>query len=127
MYILDTDFLFAYFFRSQSTHLQAVKIMNKIENEELYISNLVLQELATVLSNKEGQQKAKIALANCKLLDCKIIKLTDADEEQVWQMFESIDKNSTSFIDCINFYLAQTFNYKIVSFDKFYPVEMLDE
>jgi predicted nucleic acid-binding protein len=125
MYLLDTDFLFAYFFKEQSTHQKALDIMNIIQNDDLYISNIVLQELATVLSNKQSHQKAKLVISRCKLLDFKIIKLTDSEEDIVWDIFNQISKNGTSFIDCSNLYLAQTCKYKIASFDKFYPSEIL--
>jgi predicted nucleic acid-binding protein len=125
MYLLDTDFLFAYFFNEQSTHQKAKIIMDKIENSDLYITNIVLQELATVLSNKQSQAHAKIAIENCKLLDLRIIKMTDEEELAVWVEFNKIDKNKTSFIDCSNLYLAINNNYKIASFDNFYPSEIL--
>ena len=123
MFLLDTDFLYAYFFEGQSTHKKALDIMKKIEEAELYVSHLVLQELATVLSNKESQAKAKIAIKKCKLLDLNIITMNHAQESEAWKVFDSITNDKTSFIDCSNLYLATKFKYKIASFDKFYPDE----
>ena len=124
MFLLDTVFLYAYFFEGQSTHTKALDIMKKIEEADLYVSNLVLQELATVLSNKESQAKAKIAIKKCKLLDLNIITINHFQESETWKLFGSITNNKTSFIDCSNLYLAKQFKYKIASFDKFYPEEI---
>ena len=125
MYLLDTDFLFAYFLKGQSTHNKAKSIMNQIENDDLYVSNIVLQELATVLSNKQSQEVAKIVISKCKLLDLKVIKMTDIDEENVWKVFNLIDKNETRFIDCSNLYLAKKCEFMVASFDSFYPSQIL--
>jgi predicted nucleic acid-binding protein len=121
MYLLDTDFLFSYFFEEQSTHHKAKLIMSKIEDYDLFVTNIVLHELATVLSNKQSQAQSKIAIQKCKLLDLNVIKMTDVQEAEVWKLFDLIDKDKTSFIDCSNLYLAKQLDYKIASFDKFYP------
>ncbi len=51
-YFLDTTFIVALFVSNDQWHLQSLKVYNKIKNQELVISNLVIAETVTVLKNK---------------------------------------------------------------------------
>jgi predicted nucleic acid-binding protein len=123
--IIDSDFWFSYFFEDQSTHIKAKEIVSTIVNDELFILNLVLQELATVISRKKSQEKAVFVIDTIEKFKLQVIRLSEEDESQIWRMFKSFSKQNISFIDCANLYYAQKMNSKIASFDKFYPKESL--
>jgi predicted nucleic acid-binding protein len=125
MYLLDSDFLYSYFFENQSTHDQSIVIMDLIVNDNLYVCNLVLQELASVLSHKETQSKSIQTIHSSRELGLSIINLSEIEESEIWELFDTQSKNKISFIDCTNLYLATKYNLKIASFDKFYPTELL--
>jgi predicted nucleic acid-binding protein len=125
MTLIDTDFLYACFFESQSTHQQSLLILSQIENDPCYILNLNIQELATVISNKESHELSFFVLDKLNDLDLEVVKLTDDEELEIWKLFRSQKKNKISFIDCANLYIAQSRNFKIASFDRFYPQSIL--
>jgi predicted nucleic acid-binding protein len=125
MYILDTDFIFSYFDRNQSTHQQAGDLAEKFAEQAVIISNLVRQELATVISCRFGYSLAKEVLENVDLFEPQEIFFDEIETAKIWQIFWSFQKKNISFIDCSNLFLAQNFNCKIASFDKFYPKEIL--
>ena len=65
------------------------------------VLNLVVQETATVISMKVGQEIAKDFYQETGLLDQEI-QPDDILEEQVWRIFMKQVKKGTSFIDCAN-------------------------
>jgi predicted nucleic acid-binding protein len=123
--ITDSDFWFSYFFEDQTTHIRAKEIVNKILDSELLVLNLVLQELATVISKKKSQEKAIFVIDTIEKFKLQKIILSEEEENQVWLLFKSFSKKNVSFIDCANLYFAQKNNFKIASFDSFYPKEFL--
>jgi predicted nucleic acid-binding protein len=125
MYLLDTDFLYACFFANQSTHKKAAQIMANIKDDKKYASNLVLHELAAVMSNKESQKESIEIIKACRILGLEIIFMNESNETEAWKLFESQTKNKTSFIDCANLYLATKYDLQIASFDSFYPNHIL--
>jgi predicted nucleic acid-binding protein len=127
MFILDSDFICSYFLEDQSTHAKANLIMSKIKAEDLYVLSTVLQELATMASRKMSH-KIAIELYD-KTIDLEpiIIRPTLEDEDQILQLFKSFDKKNISYIDCANLYFARKNNYKIATFDAFYPQDMIVE
>lgn len=125
MFLLDTDFLYAYFFETQSTHNRALKLITLIQTDTCYILNINMHELATVISNKESQELAIFVINKLNDLDLVIIRLSDVEESKVWELFKSQTKNKISFIDCANLYIARNRSFKVVSFDNFYPKEIL--
>jgi predicted nucleic acid-binding protein len=125
MYILDTDFIFAYFDSKQTTHTKAGIIVEKFGDQETIISNLVKQELATVISYKVGYKEAKEVIENLNLFEPTEIFFEPQEIEQIWHIFWSYQKKNISFIDCSNLYLAQKYKCKIASFDSFYSQNLL--
>ena len=125
MILLDTDFIFNFFDENQSNHSKANDLVEKYVDCQFIISNLVRQELATVLSVRLGYQfwrEVEAALSEFEVID---IFLKEDQTQSIWELFNNFKKKNISFIDCSNLYLAQKYNYKIASFDKFYPKEIL--
>lgn len=125
MYILDSDFVYAYFVNTQSTHLIAKNILTNIVNQPLFMLDLVKYELATVISRKETQQMAIDIIQDLEVFELGRISINDQDEKKIWELFKSFTKKNISFVDCANLYFAQKLNYQIASFDQFYPKDLL--
>ena len=124
MILFDSDFVFSYFVKEQSTHKDAVNIVEKYSTAKYYISNLVRQELATVLSYKKKFLETRTVFYNLEKFEVKNVFIDSADEYSIWSMFWRYEK-SVSFIDVSNIYLAEKYGYRIASFDKFYPKELI--
>jgi predicted nucleic acid-binding protein len=125
MIIIDTDFLFSFYDSSQSTHLQSTTIMDMYGDSDWYLSNLVLQEIATVISYRLGFEDCQKILNLVVELELKNIFLNELDTDNIWKLFYKYQKKNISFVDCSNLYLAKKLGYKIASFDRFYPKEYL--
>ena len=125
MYILDSDFVYAYFVHTQSTHLVAKNILINIAEQPLFMLDVVKYELATVISRKETQQMAIDIIGDLEFFELKSITINKTDETKIWELFKSYSKKNISFVDCANLYFAQKLNYQIASFDQFYPKDVL--
>lgn len=121
--LADSDFLIALARPKDSNHLKAKKLLEKIykENLDVWISNLVKQESATVMSHKEGMRVVVDFINTIEKAYPNQLFLSERDELKAWKYFLSINKKGTSFVDCSNVVLLDEYKLdKIVSFDKFY-------
>jgi predicted nucleic acid-binding protein len=122
MIILDTDFIYSLFFDGQSTHDLAVKLSSQFLDSELILTNFVKFELATVLSKRESHQVAMSVIQDLTEIDnIRYYRLSEDDENQTYKLFCTFTTKNISFVDCSNLFLSQKSNFKIASFDKFYP------
>lgn len=126
--VLDSNILVALYRLDDSTHQQAKEITRRLheQGDTFVVLNLIVQESATVISMKVGQEEAKdFYQKRDRVIDQEIV-LDDVLEGQAWRIFLRQLKKGTSFIDCAN--LAFIEKYKmdgILSFDKFYPKKLL--
>lgn len=126
--VLDSNVLVALYKLDDSTHQQAKEITRRLhEQGDTFVAlNLIVQESATVISMKVGQEEAKGFYQKRERVIDREIALDDVLEDQAWKIFLRQLKKGTSFIDCAN--LAFIEKYKldgILSFDKFYPKKLL--
>jgi predicted nucleic acid-binding protein len=122
MIILDTDFVYSLFFEGQSTHNIAVRMSKLFLDSELILTNFVKFELATVLSKRESHQVAMSVIEDLIDIDnVRYYRLTEDDEYQTYKLFCTYSRKNISFVDCSNLFISQKSNFKIASFDKFYP------
>lgn len=88
----------------------------------LVVSNLVLQETATVLSHRTGMPAVRLFKDKVPNLGLTVVYIEKDLEEEGWKAFLGQTKKGCSFVDCSN--LAVINKYKldgILSFDEFYP------
>lgn len=121
--LIDSDCLFAAYVAKDPHHKIATTLLKKHQQlgSKLYITNLVLQELATVFSHKIGQLESIELIQKVKLLNLLQITIDETLEKHGWQIFLKQTKKGTSYVDCAN--LAVCDYYKIdgiLSFDEFY-------
>lgn len=126
--VLDSNVLVALYKLDDSTHQQAKEITRRLheQGDAFVVLNLIVQESATVISMKVGQEEAKDFYQKRDRVIDREIALDDILEAQAWKIFLRQLKKGTSFIDCAN--LAFIEKYKldgILSFDKFYPKKLL--
>lgn len=125
--LVDSDALFGLFVPSDPHHKEAKDIFEKLVNEgtDLMVLNIVIQEMATVLSHKVSQMFAIDFVERFKKLKLTIIKVDEQLENSAWEVFLKQKKKGTSFVDCAN--MAAVEKYKlggIVTFDDFYPKQI---
>lgn len=121
--IVDSDALFALYIASDGHHLEAKNIFRKLykEENEFIVSNLVLQETATIISYRFGQGPAIDFLRNFEHSGIKKLFVGEKLTVKSWDIFQKQTKKETSFIDCANVVVyRETKAGLIMSFDKFY-------
>lgn len=124
--LFDSDALFAIYVSSDANHKKAISKLIEIEEQSarFYVTSLVLQETATVLSYKVNQKVAKDFLDSYQHIDPITIRLSIENEQNAWNIFKQQTKKGSSFIDCANIAIYQEFELdKIFTFDKFYQYQ----
>ncbi len=121
MPLLDTDFIISMSFPEESTRKQAKILADKyLSTNNVYYLDLVLYEVATVISRKYSQNKAIEVCSVMRKNTSSILKLSPEDEIKTWDFFNSQKNKNISFVDCANVVIAKKLGLKILSFDKFY-------
>lgn len=126
--LLDSDALIALYSPSDALSKKAKKIYKRLleEKTECFITNLVLQETATVISHKFGQDQSLEFLDRLEKIDIEQIFVNERLTVKAWHIFKSQKKKGTSFIDCANIAICQEkLVDQIMSFDKFYQKKEL--
>ena len=121
--LCDADFLIALYIDKDSNHQQAQDIYSECNN--FSILNITFYEVATVLSRLFDHQLAKETLKDMKELFTNVIIFDQGMEDKTYENYYSYNKKNISFFDCACLVTAQKYGYKIASFDKFYPNEIL--
>lgn len=121
MYLLDTDYIIARLFKDQSTHSKANTKASLISNHRQIILDLVLFELATVVSHKFSHKVSVEVIQDIKQSSIIITSLEKVEIDRAWSIFTQQKRNKTSFVDCANLAASIERECKIISFDKFYP------
>ena len=57
-YFVDSSFIIALINENDSLHNKSLKYLDLIESNECYISNLIINEVVTVIGNKIGSETA---------------------------------------------------------------------
>ena len=121
--LCDADFLIALYVNTDSNHAQATEIYN--QNNNFAILNITLYEISTVLSRLFEHKIAKKTLIDIQDLFLNIITFDQSMEKNTFSLYYQLDKKNISFFDCACLSVAKKNNWKIASFDKFYPPEIL--
>ena len=119
--IVDTDAFLAWFMPDDLLHQEAVRIAGQIKQHKAatFLTNLVVAETSTALSNRAGQQTAIEFLDFASNL--QVINVNEDLHSQAVELFRQKAKKGTSLTDCANVVVAQAYNIPaIFSFDRFY-------
>lgn len=121
--LVDSDALYAMFLSGDLSHESAVTTMRNLIDKQagLYVSNLVLQEVSTLLSYRHGQDLALKFIDSFQKGGFEKVFLDERLTHLTWLLFKKQNKKGTSFIDCSNVILCRELGFEsIFSFDKFY-------
>lgn len=118
---LDTNVLVALYNRKDLLHKKSLNLFRNFSAKKarLVISNFVLLEIFTILSQRAGKKKAiefgKIVRNKKPFLIKRIIPQL---EEKTWQVFVKVKDKNLSFVDCSLIALVLQENYPLATFDK---------
>ena len=121
--LFDSDALFALYVATDVHHQKARRIFQDLldKKTKLWVTNLVIQEVTTVVSYRLGQKQAKDFLNRFNKIGVKQIFVDQKLTAQAWEVFKQQKKRGTSFIDCANVAVCKELKInKIFSFDQIY-------
>lgn len=123
--LCDTDFLIALLVENEPNNSTAQQILkNNIDSDFLY-SNLTEYELLTVLSRKLDQVTAIKVYELFKTTFENRFDFNISYEAEIIDFYKNSKNKNQSFFDIACLITAQKNDYRIASFDKFYPREIL--
>ena len=125
--LMDANVLVAVYRPDDSLHKKAVQLLSKVKDlgGGLVLTNLVVQEIATVLSMRVGMKLDRKFMNDYGDIADESIYIDEELEKASWKIFLKQEKKGTSFVDCAS--LAVMEKYKldgILTFDEFYPKEV---
>lgn len=122
--LFDSDFLYGFILPADVHHATCVSLFEVIEKKsiEKYVLSSVIQETATFLSYRIGQQASVQFLDTYWHLELTELELDKKVTRRAWELFKEQKSKRTSFIDCANLAVTELYNIDaIASFDTFYP------
>jgi predicted nucleic acid-binding protein len=122
--LLDSDAFVAIYLPDDANHDRAMNIFATIQHAEqnMVTTSWVIAETATVLSNRDGQEKARAFLQMIADVHFDSIHITEDFQQEATTLFISQQKKRTSMVDCGNAVVMHRFAIPtIFSFDAFYP------
>lgn len=126
--VVDSDILVALYKPHDSNHKKALDLVKKLKDSGFVFSilNIVLQESATVISHHMGMEDARKFYAGIFAFVDKIINVDDNLEKSAWEIFLKQTKRGTSFVDCANMAVCDSYKIDgILSFDEFYKDKLV--
>lgn len=122
--VIDSNVLVALYKADDSSHKRARDMIQKLHDDgDVFLAlNLVIQETATVISMKIGQEESKNFYQKRNRIIDQEMALDNDLETLSWNIFLRQNKKGISFIDCANLALLEKYKLDgIASFDEFYP------
>lgn len=97
---LDANYLCALYNNNDSLHQKAKEVTIQLEDKALIISNFILLETYTVLSQRASKEKAVIFGNFVRSYNpYEIYWIEKNFEEEVWEIFKSIKDKNFSYVD----------------------------
>jgi predicted nucleic acid-binding protein len=114
MIFLEPSFIISFYSEKSKKHKEAIKIYNKIEKEELFISYMVIAEVLTVLRKLNTKDQLVENAYNHMISELKVID----DAEYYEQSFKECLNNKIGFFDNLYYILIKDLGInKIITFD----------
>jgi predicted nucleic acid-binding protein len=121
MIIVDSSYLLAIAKKFDSLHLRATAIKFKIEKLPLLYLDDVLKEVQTVLAIKKSNLESFAWIDSIYKNELDIDRqynLSSLEYFEVLNFWRSLKNSNLSFVDAEILYLAQKYNFQVLSFDE---------
>jgi len=118
--IIDSSYFCSYFNEKDSLFERSNILSKKLEDFNLFTSNLILMETYTVLAQKAGKgASVNFGKYIRSQQNIQVLWVSELIEDDSWEIFKSIKSKNVSYVDCTTISLAENegINY-IVSFDE---------
>lgn len=117
--ILDSSVIISYFWPQDSNHENARRLFQYLDvYQNIFITNLITLEIATVLSQRIGKSKLKV-VTNDFVNSLDNLFVNEQDTGKVLSQFLEIKDKNISFIDLSTSYIAKKHKIDtVLTFDK---------
>lgn len=116
--LFDTGFLFAYFDKKDSYHLECHRLM-PIELPNALLPDVVLPELAYLILRELDVKTLTDFLRSVANGDFEIVRMTNKDLERAAEILEKYDDNNIDLVDAVIFAMAERLGIeKILTVDR---------
>ncbi len=113
--ILDSNIFIAFYYKDDSSHQEAVFLMEQLVGSHIIVPYCVIQEVATVLAYKCGKKKSDAFLSDLKKSD-DLILVDDNTEVEIDFYLKFSQK--LSFTDIALIHLAERYDAILFTFDR---------
>ena len=106
--------------RLDGTHQRAVELNNSLVGKEFrfFTSNFVISESLTMIAQKVSLERA-VRFKEEDFRDVDVVKITEAHEDQAFEIFKHLTSKNISFVDCTSFAVMRSLGITTVfSFDE---------
>ena len=117
--IIDSSVIISYFWTQDSNHSKAIECFNKLDKfQTIYITNLLVLEIVTVLSQRIGKIKVQ-DFVNTFIDKQKEVFVSENDNKTILNEYLFLQNKNVSFVDLSTCFIAKKFDIKyIATFDK---------
>ena len=119
--IVDTSFWISYLINNDINHFLSMKFVDSsIRKGEIFISNYILMEIYTVISQKMGKVYLNDIVKKEIFSNSNVIVLfvNEKDNSNIYKEYLKINIKDASFVDLSILYIAKKHGLKILTFDK---------
>lgn len=118
---IDTNVLVSFYNRRDSLHKKALKVFKSLSSikAKLIISNYVLLEVYTILSQKAGKKNAiEFGKLVRKEKPFFIKWVEEKDDEKIWEVFQKVKDKNVSYVDSSVVAIVVSGDYGLCTFDQ---------
>ncbi len=112
--ILDSNIFIAFYYREDTSHDEAVAVLDSLSDYDIIIPYCVIVEVTTILTYRLGKKAALNFLQDIQSADDTFIVNDEVRSEM--EFFQKIDQN-LSFTDTALIHLSQKYEAILLTFD----------
>lgn len=121
--LVDSDAFVGRFYPRDLHHQRSLALFDELHAQQRYVvtTNMVIDEVATVLSHRQGQDLARKFLTVVEELQFPTIHIDKALRQEALAIFKAQQQRGMSVTDCANVAVMQRFTIsEIFAFDAVY-------
>jgi predicted nucleic acid-binding protein len=125
--LIDSDAFVGRYYPNDSHHQAAIELFESLQSQRLYsvTTSMVIDEVATVLSHRQGQDQARLFLRRMQDAKFPMIFVDERLRAEGHKIFVAQSRKGTSITDCCNVAVMNRFNIsQIFTFDQMYRKDL---
>lgn len=124
--LIDSDAFVGRFYPNDAHHETASRLFDQLQRQRVYVvtTSMVIDEVATVLSHRQGQASARLFLNTLEQAHFPTIFVDERLRHEALELFVAQTRRGTSVTDCGNVAVLHRYHIpQICSFDRVYATD----